>query len=240
MPIDSSGVICTIPYDAVGNFFSDPKLVVDYSVRWLYPSIEYEAQGATLLYGPPEVLEDVQQDSMLKLCLRLRQPGFRAEQLVGLLYKIVHDEMVNVYRCRERAPLTLGSDALDALDGLDDDAHALRLSEHVQQHLRLDEAGWQQFLSDLDAEVVRLPACQREVALLYIAHYEQLSERHKYTQLAELMKRYTGEVVSPETIKSNWRAANRTLKERMRRRGYCVADCWFYYTEPASRVWARG
>jgi hypothetical protein len=229
MPVDSSGIICTIPYDKVSCYFSEPIQVAEYSNRFLYASIEYKAQAVTHLYGPPEVLEDVQQDSMLKLCIRLRQPGFRAEQLAGLLYKIVHDGMVDVQRYRDHAPVVLGSDALDALGA---DAHALRLSEDVQQHLRLDEAGWQQFLRDLDAEVVRLPACQREVALLCIAHYEQLTERHKYAQLAELMQRYTGEVVSPATIKTNWQAANRTLKERMRRRGYCLGDYWFFYQEP--------
>jgi hypothetical protein len=55
------------------------------------------------------------------------------------------------------------------------------------------------------------------------------------------MTRSTGKVVSAATIKSNWRAATRTLKQRMEERGYHLGDNWFFYTQPVNAYgWGIG
>jgi DNA-directed RNA polymerase specialized sigma24 family protein len=230
LPMDARGFTCTLTYEQACKVFDTPNQLTEYSGNFLYSSISYYCAQDVPVRLSPEDWDDVQQNTMLKLCQRLRQPGFRAERLVGLLKKIVHDEMVNIQRCRERLPPTWDNEAVEAFHA---GAEAARLSSFVQKRLGLDEAGWQHFQRDLDEEVVTLPACQREVALLYIAHYEVLSDRHKYSELAQLMTRSTGKVVSAATIKSNLRAATRTLKRRLEERGYHLGDNWFFYTYPA-------
>jgi DNA-directed RNA polymerase specialized sigma24 family protein len=224
LPTDSLGFVTTMMYDAIPRVFPDPDNQVLYLERFYGPLVEAQVEWKMGSCVQVEDLEDAHQNALMKLCVRLRQPGFMPANLLLLFYHIMRCEAVTLWRKQRRQAVAWSGIGLDPFGA---EWEASLLGETVRRRLWLDGAAWAQFLRELGEEVARLPGCRQRVAALHIASYAELSEREKFAELAELMTIYTCEHVSAATIKSSWHAAARTLKVGMARRGYDLGEEWF-------------
>jgi hypothetical protein len=77
-----------------------------------------------------------------------------------------------------------------------------------------------EFYRALARVVQGLPARQQLVARTYFRYSEHFKPRDTFQLLASLVSAETGQEENPQTIKSLWHAAKKTISEGMTQQGY--------------------
>jgi DNA-directed RNA polymerase specialized sigma24 family protein len=162
-----------------------------------------------------EDLEDTCQETVRASWIWFRSKRRSDEESLRVMLTIAYRKAIDAVRRSRHRPKTNTEDALATLE---DYSHAGAGNTAWGQQIGDTEC--QELLGAIQEALAELPEPQRLVAQVYLEYFEEFGPRATYRRLTELVSGVTGQPEKVATIKNHWHAAQETIAECLRRRGY--------------------